>query len=98
LINLVEKKKAGGFPASPEDKILSRISELADRLFAKIESLDNCVKEVKGGEERLKQAGFYRHVVFSLMSEVRTVVDELEQFVAKKYWPFPSYGDMLFSI
>jgi glutamine synthetase len=32
------------------------------------------------------------------MSELRLVVDELETLVAKKYWPFPAYGQILYSV
>ncbi|MDR1559770.1 MAG: glutamine synthetase III [Clostridiales bacterium] len=98
LINLIEKKKAGGYPVSPEDILLGKISELAGCLYKKLEALDNSLLEAKGGEDSLALASFYRYTVFSLMSELRAVVDELEQLVAKKYWPYPSYGDMLFSV
>jgi glutamine synthetase len=32
------------------------------------------------------------------MSELRLIVDELETIVAKKYWPLPSYADLLYSV
>ena len=32
------------------------------------------------------------------MQEVRAIADELESMVSKKYWPFPTYADLLFSI
>ncbi|MDR2648721.1 MAG: glutamine synthetase III [Clostridiales bacterium] len=98
LVNLFEKKKAGGYSASPEDIILGKISELAGCLYKKLEALDNSLLEAKGGEDSLALANFYRYTVFSLMSELRAVADELEQLVSKKFWPYPSYGDMLFSV
>jgi len=99
LVKLIEKKTACGFPVSPEDIILGRISELAGSLYKKVESLDNSLMDLKGrDEDSLILASFYRYTVFSLMSEVRVDVDSLEQLVAKKYWPYPSYGEMLFSI
>ena len=32
------------------------------------------------------------------MEELRKDVDALEMITASKYWPYPSYGDILFSI
>ena len=32
------------------------------------------------------------------MHELRAVADELETLVAEEYWPFPTYGDLLFKI
>ena len=32
------------------------------------------------------------------MSELRIACDEAETLTAKNYWPYPSYGDILFSV
>jgi glutamine synthetase len=32
------------------------------------------------------------------MSELRHIVDELEMLVAKKYWPIPTYAEILYSV
>ena len=32
------------------------------------------------------------------METARAIADELEVSVGRKYWPFPSYGDLLFSV
>jgi glutamine synthetase len=32
------------------------------------------------------------------MTELRAVADELETIVSKDFWPFPTYGDLLFNI
>ena len=40
----------------------------------------------------------YTSHVFTAMQELRAVADELEGLTAKRYWPYPTYGDMLFSV
>jgi glutamine synthetase len=30
------------------------------------------------------------------MEQIRNYCDQLERLVAKKYWPFPTYADILF--
>ena len=32
------------------------------------------------------------------MEEARVYIDELETLVAAPYWPFPTYGELLFGI
>ena len=32
------------------------------------------------------------------MDDVREPADKLEVITAKKYWPFPTYGDLLFGV
>ena len=32
------------------------------------------------------------------MQELRATADELETLVGSKYWPFPTYSDLLFSV
>ena len=32
------------------------------------------------------------------MGDVREIIDQLEQLVDKRDWPFPTYTDLLFSV
>jgi glutamine synthetase len=46
----------------------------------------------------LSVAQYYREKVFMDMITLRGVVDELEALTAKKYWPYPIYAEMLYSV
>jgi glutamine synthetase len=92
------KKECGGFDVSLEDNLLGNIAKLTASLLKKLTALENAVLESKEEREALEHARFYREKIFSAMSELRLIVDELETFVAKKYWPIPSYAEMLFSV
>ena len=47
----------------------------------------------------MEQAAHYCHdEILRLMDEARVVADQLEAMVGSKYWPYPTYGEMLFSI
>ena len=50
------------------------------------------------GGDAPAEAVYYRDHVVPAMNELRAVADEMEILVAKKYWPFPTYGDILFSV
>ena len=45
-----------------------------------------------------EQAKFYRDTVKTAMTQLRTPADKLEMMVDKKFWPFPSYGDLMFEV
>lgn len=49
-------------------------------------------------ENLFARAFFYREAVLPAMERMRIVADEMELRTAKKYWPFPTYGDLLFGI
>ena len=56
------------------------------------------VLKTKDESDALTQAGFYRDHVLGAMSGFRLVVDEFETIVPKKYWPLPTYSEMLYSV
>lgn len=81
-----------------EKAIVTKLSLLCESIYKKIELLDNALLEVKNYDNIQECAEFYRNVIFTGMQELRAVVDELEVNTADKYWPFPTYGDLLFSV
>ena len=44
------------------------------------------------------EAAAIRDTLLTKMSELRVVCDEAETITAKKYWPFPTYADLLFGV
>jgi len=92
------KKECGEYDSSLEENLLGRIAKLTAGLLKKLAALENALAESHEDQEILAHARFYREKVFSAMAELRLPVDELETLVAKKYWPWPSYGQMLFSV
>ena len=95
---LDRKKKCGGLDTSLEEDLLGRIAKLSASLLKKLTALENAILETKEDREILAEASFYRDKVCTAMSELRLIVDELETLVAKKYWPLPSYAELLYSV
>ena len=46
----------------------------------------------------MAESALIRDMVLAKMSELRVPCDEAETLTAKKYWPFPTYGDLLFGV
>jgi glutamine synthetase len=46
----------------------------------------------------LEEATYYKEVIITQMQESRKIVDTLETIVGTKYWPMPTYEDLLFRV
>ena len=46
----------------------------------------------------MRRASYMRDHLPALMEKLRALADEAETLTAEKYWPFPTYGTLLFSI
>ena len=95
---LLKKRELSEYDATMEEQLLNSISKLSACLIKRLGKLETAILE--SGEDRniLEQATFYRDKVFTAMSELRLIVDELETLIAKKYTTLPTYADMLYSV
>ncbi len=94
---LVAKKNAGlGY--SVEQSIADKVDSLASSLSAKIGELENVTVKAHGISDVFEASRCYHDEVFASMQSLRAVADELETIVGAKYWPFPTYEDLLFDI
>ena len=81
-----------------ESTLLDKLSAGADAIsqgIADLEAARNEASEVQGDAD---QAKAYRDKVLPAMAELRKAADSMELVVAKDYWPFPTYNDMLFYV
>jgi len=90
-------KAALAIPADAEKALCGKLSNLASGILAAAESLDAAVKGLPEGDPK-EAATYARERIFSGMGALRAVVDEAEPLVPAKDWPYPSYGEMLFSV
>lgn len=96
---IVAKKKVDDTLAcNYESGLVKRLSKLTDRIAIKTEELENALVELHNAESIISEANMIRDVVLVKMGELRLACDEAETVTAKKYWPFPTYGDLLFSV
>ena len=95
---LNEKKKA--VPAlsfRPESRLLEQLSLITDEKDAAIEDLEEST-DSRSGEDITGQAYFIRDVLLGKMEALRRVCDEAETLTAADFWPFPTYGELLFGV
>ena len=100
LAKTIAAKKAvdNTLTCSYESGLVKKLSKLTDRIAIKTEELENALVELHNVEGIISEANMIRDIVLVKMGELRLACDEAETVTAKKYWPFPTYGDLLFSV
>ena len=94
-----KKTISDDIPCEAELDIIKRLSGLQDCAYKKLAALDNAIIGVKEvGEDPIEVATYYKDSVITAMTELRAVVDEMETLVSSDYWPYPSYGDLMFRV
>jgi len=81
-----------------EEDMLTRLSTLLKSGYKRTGILEDAVVSAKDITDVTELGKYYHDKVFVYMTELRVVIDELETITAKKYWPYPSYGQLLFGI
>ncbi len=81
-----------------EISLITKLSSLADTMYSKLNTLDETLLKAKDHEDALDLAQYCSKVVFIAMQELRAVADEIETLVGEKYWPYPTYGQLLFNV
>ncbi len=81
-----------------EQELVEKLTALNASAFKKLKKLEDDVLKAKAICGNDKRANFYKDVIIPDMNELRTVCDEAETLTAEEFWPFPTYGDLLFGV
>ena len=98
LAQTAELAKACGADTGFETDLVRRLSSLATDTYKKISLLEQAENDARAIADPEKQAKYYRDVVFPAMGQLRASADQIESLVGEKYWPYPTYGKMLFYV
>ena len=100
LASTAAAKKAvdGDLCCCYEKKRISKLSALVDQMDAAVDALDASLITLGMTSNITAQAELIRDEVLPKMSLLRAPADEAETLTAKKFWPFPTYGDLLFGV
>ncbi len=85
-------------PCSYETETVKKLSALTDTIAVKAKELEDVVSSLADKADVVSESYAIRDNVLAKMNELRAACDEAETLTAKDYWPYPSYGDMLFSV
>ena len=81
-----------------EISTIERLSELTDKILERVEDLEAALQTLKQCDDITESSCLVRDEVIPKMEHLRIYVDEAEMRTGENYWPFPSYGKLLFSV
>ena len=81
-----------------EKDLVRRLSGLTDRIAGQTEALERLMAELQTESDVTATACRIRDEVLPAMSALRAAADEAETLTASECWPYPTYGDLLFSV
>ncbi|MCR5811521.1 MAG: glutamine synthetase type III, partial [Lachnospiraceae bacterium] len=94
---ICEKQKFG-LKAKAESEILTGLSNLTDKIWEKVGSLETSVEEASGNGVTSSSAAAFAGAVLQNMNSLRESVDQAEALTDSESWPYPGYGELLNSV
>ena len=94
LCDTAAAKQAMGVPCRSERDLVVRLAQVQDEMYARVQQLTDQLKTIPG--DAREAAAYCRQSIIATMDALRASADRLEELTAKKYWPFPTYADLLF--
>ena len=81
------------------DKALcGTLSRMAANVRDRAKGLSDALSGANESAPVCDQARYFREAVVSAIANLRSAVDEAEPMVPAKLWPYPNYGNLLFSV
>ncbi|WP_251317297.1 glutamine synthetase III [Flintibacter muris] len=93
-----KKNLIPGCPCAYETELVKELAGLTDQMAARTAELEQAVMALSEAGGIKGEAEAIRDTVLPRMGQLRLACDEAETLTARKYWPFPTYGDLLFGV
>lgn len=82
-----------------EKDLINKLSALEDKAYVQVNELRKLIDKAPSYDsDKLKCAAYYKDKIIPAMNKLREYCDEMEINTASDVWPFPTYGDILFSV
>lgn len=95
---LLKQKAISCASTKVELSLAGTIGILNEELFDKTIELKTALETVSATADNEELLSYYHREVELRAAEVRKVVDKLESLTATKYWPYPTFYELLFSV
>ena len=97
----IERKRAVSpdIKVDAELKLVTKLSDLLNEFSERIDALEEEVDAAVEHADSIRELAQYSYThIFTAMEALRETADKMEMSTASKYWPYPSYGELLFSV
>ena len=95
---LAQKAVCDQIDCTYEREMLERITALKVQAYDGVKALQTALCEEESMSDVTTRARLCKEKILPAMQETRRAADELETLVSADYWPFPTYGDLLFGV
>ncbi len=96
LCDVIAKKKSVGAAFAADLALASKLSQLNEAMADALKKLEGDLAETPAELSASSQK--MAHVIVPDMDAVRRLSDSMEKLCSSKYWPFPTYADILYSV
>lgn len=94
----LKKSVSDDISCSYESNLLKNLSALTERISTATDELESGIDQIGLCDNVVTESAAIRDILINRMEELRAACDEAEVLTSKKYWPFPTYGDLLFGV
>ena len=85
-------------PCFAEEKLLQKAAALTGDIYKYTDQLAEVNDNAKQIPDNMERSKYYKDIVLPVMKALRRSVDSLEVITGRKYWPYPSYTEILYSV
>ncbi len=96
--SVIKKQSVINAKCEFEKDVITKLSNITDNVSKNLESLEEEISKITIYKDVVEEANYIRDVILPRMNLIRKDCDFAETLTAEKYWPFPSYGDLLFGV
>ena len=96
---LAKQELSTDIPVILEKRLITDLSEKLVEFADKLTELENDLEKADGLQKNMQNyADFFKDVILTDMNALREIGDYMETQTGSEYWPYPSYGEMLFGV
>ena len=92
------KELVGTTLSSYEADTVKTLSNLVGQIYERVNELDSVISKLDDADDVEHESYMIRDELLVKMSELRLACDEAEVITAEEFWPFPTYGELLFGV
>ena len=81
-----------------EKETLKNLCGMLSAMYRQVHKLEGDLLHAKSMESNTELGFYYRETILPDMTALRISADEMETIASAKYWPYPSYGELLFGV
>ena len=91
--------RAGIDPGGSYEQVTAeKLAALSKKIFSAVHGLSQVVDGLSEAGDAARESELIRDRVIPQMSLLREFVDSAESITAEEYWPYPTYGDLMFGV